>query len=1402
MDELQAYLQKQQELMEKLVERVIKTERPPEQYSTEFLLDKLAPNITEFCYDPDNDLVFDSWYTRYEDLFLEDGKGLDDAARVRLLLRKLSTTAHDRYINYILPLKPRDNNFDGTVKILTKIFGKKTSLFNIRSQCLKITKATTDDFIAYAGQVNKACERFNLSKLSEDQFKCLIFVSGLQASKDNDIRIRILAKLEADEAMTLDKITEECQRLANIKHDAEMIACKSDSAVHAVSKQKSSFNENSAGSSNQPRTPCWSCGGLHYARSCTYKDHKCAKCSKTGHKDGYCNAPPTRSSSIQSNGGTDSSKTNNRNNSNQNKRHNKSSESRSISIVNKIDQHSMRKYIPVRIDNTQIDLQFDTASDITIISESTWKKIGSPTISPTTHQARGASGQSVPLTGEIKCSISTINRSSTGICFISKLNGLDLLGIDWIEKLQLWDIPISSVCNRMELTDQSPEALVKSLKSRFPSVFTTSLGKCSKTQAQLTLKPNVKAVYRPRRPTPYAVMLDVEAELNRLVNAGIISPVDFAAWAAPIVVVRKANGKLRICGDYSTGLNDALESHQYPLPLPEGIFATLSGGVIFSQLDLADAYLQIEVDEQSRQLLAINTHRGLFVYNSLPFGVKSAPGIFQQIMDQMLAGVTGAVAYLDDIVITGRDEAEHHKNLLQVLERIKEYGFTLNITKCKFSLPQIKYLGCIIDKNGRRPDPAKIEAIQQMPPPTDVSTLRSFLGGLSYYGIFIKNMRKLRQPLDELLKKNVSWNWSKSCQQSFDAAKETLRSDLLLTHFNPALPIVVAADASMYGIGAVLLHRCADGSEKAVCHASRALSSAEKAYSQIEKEALGIIFAVEKFHKMIYGRSFTLQTDHKPLLAIFGSNKGIPVCTANRIQRWALKLLAYNFKIEYLSTNNFGHADMLSRLINNHTKEDDERVVASVFIEEDISAILNININAIPVTFKMIENEMTNDTILQDVIKYHQSRWPESSKITDAALKQFYLRRESLSIVRNCLMYGERLVVPEKFHQRVLRTLHKHHPGIERMKSLARSYVYWPFLDKDVETMVRQCEHCILTSKSPVKTTLASWPIPERPWQRIHLDYAGPMDGLWYLIIVDAFSKWPEVYSTKSTTSNITISFLKDVFSRFGNPETIVSDNGSQFNSDIFKLFCIENNIQHLFSPAWHPQSNGQAERFVDTFKRGFKKLNGEANKSEALQMFLKGYRSTPNPNTPNGKSPADVMLGRPIRIELDSLRPPPAATNTKTNTKMEQQFNRRHGARAKSFAQGTPVHIKIYKNHQWKWTPGTVLSKQGKVCYNVDVNGKIVRTHANQMRNRHATDDLTNQQELPLELLLSDSDNENYSDIDSSFTVDESTQPIRKRKSIPAALRRSTRIRRPVTSYFPTNSRLRRGGGVKSTAK
>lgn len=235
------------------------------------------------------------------------------------------------------------------------------------------------------------------------------------------------------------------------------------------------------------------------------------------------------------------------------------------------------------------------------------------------------------------------------------------------------------------------------------------------------------------------------------------------------------------------------------------------------------------------------------------------------------------------------------------------------------------------------------------------------------------------------------------------------------------------------------------------------------------------------------------------------------------------------------------------------------------------------------------------------MIQFIVNDWENFVK-DDPELIQFYNRRNFLSISNDIVLFSDRVVIPKTLQKRILHQLHQGHPGIFKMKNLARTVVYWPNIDQQIETFVKKCSKCALAGKSPVKTLLHSWPTPTKPWERIHIDYASTKNTN-FLVVVDGFSKWPEIVRTSSTTSSKTINILSSIFARFGAPEIIVSDNGPQFISEQFQTFCNLNGIEHIQTSPYNPMSNGQAERFVDTFKRTIKKLEGSGNSDENL-MF------------------------------------------------------------------------------------------------------------------------------------------------------------------------------------------------------
>ena len=494
----------------------------------------------------------------------------------------------------------------------------------------------------------------------------------------------------------------------------------------------------------------------------------------------------------------------------------------------------------------------------------------------------------------------------------------------------------------------------------------------------------------------------------------------------------------------------------------------------------------------------INTHKGLYRYTRLPFGIASAPAVFQRTMDTILQGVPNVLCYLDDILITGLSEAEHLRNLEEVLKRLQQHGIRVKANKCAFEQDSVEYLGHVIDKRGLHTSDKKVKAIQKAPAPKNPKQLKSFLGLLHYYGKFVPNLSTLIHPMNELLLKNAKWHWSKQCEEAFVKAKGLLSKAPILAHYDPSLPVRrLAGDASAYGIGVVISHIFPNGDERPIAYASHTLSNSEKNYAQLEREALSLIYGVQKFHQYFYGRSFVLYTDHKPLTTILNPKKGIPPLSAARLKRWAVILSAYNYKIEYKSTQTHSNADGLSRLplvVNNDKKQLAEH------------SIFNLRkIENLPVTTATQLKTMTRrDPVLSKVLHYTKQGWPTTIPID---LKPYWMKRTELAVEDDCLMWGIRVIVPAKLKKLVLQELHQTHIGMVRMKMVARSYVWWTKLDKDIEQLVKSCSHCQAVRNLPPIAPLHPWIWPAEPWKRIHIDFAGPFCGRSFLVVVDSYSK-------------------------------------------------------------------------------------------------------------------------------------------------------------------------------------------------------------------------------------------------------------------------------------------------------
>lgn len=447
----------------------------------------------------------------------------------------------------------------------------------------------------------------------------------------------------------------------------------------------------------------------------------------------------------------------------------------------------------------------------------------------------------------------------------------------------------------------------------------------------------------------------------------------------------------------------------------------------------------------------------------------------------------------------------------------------------------------------------------------NVSELRAIVGMLNYYSKFIPNFAEKMHPLYELLRKNVKFNWTQKCQQAYIWLKTDVTNDQILVHFNPNLPIVLTTDASNNAVAGILSHRFSDNTLKPVAFVSRALTISEKNYITLEKEALAIIFCVTKLKQYLLGNQFILRTDHKPLTTLLGENKALPLMASARVQRWLLTSSGFDYNVEYVK-GIVNDADKLSRIPQIIASEDHVECNYVNVIEEE---------NFLNIHFKVIGKETRRDPILSKVKEavntgtVHKLRGDEFAPFREKALE--------LSIEYDCILWVYRTVIPQKLRKYVLEELHRSHFGIVKTKALARSYVWSLAIDKDIEKLIRGCNSCQQLLPDPEKAELRPWTPSESAWSRIHIDFAGPIKHYYFLILTDSYTKWVEVFKTKTITSSFTIDKLREVFCRYGLVNTLVSDNGRQFTSHEFQKFLKLNHVKHILTAPGHPSTNGQA---------------------------------------------------------------------------------------------------------------------------------------------------------------------------------------------------------------------------------
>ncbi|XP_057292552.1 uncharacterized protein K02A2.6-like [Hydractinia symbiolongicarpus] len=797
--------------------------------------------------------------------------------------------------------------------------------------------------------------------------------------------------------------------------------------------------------------------------------------------------------------------------------------------------------------------------------------------------------------------------------------------------------------NKKPRSEVTPEGhrIIQMKKQAF--FFTKSanekIRKLKDYQVHLHIDNNVPPVVQKERRIPLALRKRVNAEIAKMEKAGIIEDVTNEAtpWLNPLVIVPKPEEGVRICLDMREA-NKAINRTRYPTATVEDLKIKLSGSKVFTKLDMRSAFHQLELSEDSRPITAFQSETGIKRYTRLIFGVNSASKEMQHVLRSLIADINGVENIADDLFIFAKSQEKHDVILNKVLKRFEEKGFTLNLEKCVFCKSNLEFFGHIFSEEGMKPSPKKIETITNMPQPEDVKSLRSFLELTNCMQTYILDYSTITYPLRQLIKEKAEWKWTSECEHAFATLKSALSSESCLAYFDENKETFMFTDASPYGISAVLLQKSKGKDDvKVISYSSKSLTETEMKYAQIERECLSIVYGCEKNRLYLIGREFTIFNDHKALVNLLNNPKStIPL----RIERLTLRLQGYNFTIKHVkSAENI--SDYASR--HPHTFSDDKK---SNGIEEYVNFTATY---ACPkaVTLDDIKTQTSQDKICQHLASIiEKNNWhlldkptnyPDLSSKELDELRHYRKFKHELTVSNNkdIVLKQRRIILPKCYHNIAVTLAHQGHQGVQKTKELLRSKVYFQGIDNMVEKKISNCIPCQAVTPTSADAPIRIMDIPEQVWETLNIDFLGPFPTGYYLfVVIDQRSKFPEVEFLKSTKAETLIPCLDRMFSTYGNPRNVISDNGPPFSSQKNTSYFKQRGIKHRrITPLW-PQANAEAERFMQPLNKIMRTAKLEHKDwREEVYRFLFAYRSTPHSTTK--VAPSELMFNRKISYSI-----------------------------------------------------------------------------------------------------------------------------------------------------------------------
>ncbi len=782
---------------------------------------------------------------------------------------------------------------------------------------------------------------------------------------------------------------------------------------------------------------------------------------------------------------------------------------------------------------------------------------------------------------------------------------------------------------------------------------------------------------------------------------GVVEPV-VSPWSSPIVLVRKKDGSIRFCVDLRR-VNAETRKDAYPLPNITDCLSSLAGSQWYCTLDLASGYWQVAMNPRDMEKTAFATHRGQFAFRRMPFGLTNAPATFMRLMEMALRGLEWerCLVYLDDVIVFGENFDVCLRNLTEVLSRFETAGLKLKPSKCDLFQKEVAFLGHRVSVEGVRCDPAKLEAVRAWPEPANVTEVRSFLGLANYYKRFVPQFAAVALPLNNLLRKNVSFRWDEQCEESFQTLKTLLTTAPTLVYplQDPEAEFILDTDASEYAIGAVL-SQVQEGEERVVAYGSKALALSQRNYCTTYRELLAIVEFVPHFKHYLLGRRFRVRTDHSSLrwFLNFKDAEGL-------VGRWHAILANYDYKLEYREGAAHGNADAMSRhpaiqrrrrcgekqcnecqgteatpvrvsatwtnpsgRAFTYTHWKPQRAESGTVDEEDewarpvdVRPVLEAGSNWLPTwSVEELRKWQEDDPTLAAVRKWvENNHHPNRKEVAvlgplAANLVGLWATLE----LREGLLYRRwdtaamgttyQLVAPLRIRDEVFRQLHTvrqgGHFGLRRTVAVVRARFFWPGIKADVERWCRECQTCQRTKTKPKRLGLMQQEPAGGRFERVAIDIMGELplteNGNRYILVIsDYFTKWTQAFPIPNqTAAMVADTLMTNCFSLLGMPRWLHSDQGSNFESELFRELCSLLDVHKTRTVAYHPQSDGQVERFNRTCKQMLKAFVNEnqTDWDDHLPLLLMAYRATPHEST--GLSPNLMMFGEECTLPIDAM--------------------------------------------------------------------------------------------------------------------------------------------------------------------